>query len=103
MKGWSARHPVHPCLEGGGWDLQFQDQDPPVGTKTQGENNQDCDKHPVTLGTGRTTPWVPARKPSDAGMTTGMMLQAGRSCSWPPQHKCAGGAPSFRIPGHSVR
>lgn len=30
MKGWSAHHPIRPCLEGAGWGLQFQDLGLPV-------------------------------------------------------------------------
>lgn len=44
MKGWSARHPVHPCLEGGGWDLHFQDQGPP-GSYCWGLDSQPPEDH----------------------------------------------------------
>lgn len=34
MKGWSARHPLRSCLEGGGWGFRFQLEGLPIGNET---------------------------------------------------------------------
>lgn len=39
MKGWSARSPEHPHLQGGGWDLPSPDQDLPTVHKTRRDDN----------------------------------------------------------------
>ena len=38
-RGWSALHPVRPCLEAGGWGLRFQDRGLPISNETRREDD----------------------------------------------------------------